>query len=221
MNVAPIRRMVTGRKRQQSTDVRLRQRIVEVAQAQGVVLNETAVQEFINLLDAYVQQAPDILEACAVAAANAGIGSVLAPLLQTAADYYLHHEDLIPDHEGLYGLLDDTYLCIGLLLAASAVYQQHTGIPLLGLHALGAQSVLRSVIGEATGRRLDQVIMSGLHQTQAQIQQLLSWQQTLGLQSSSGTSASWGAAFEDRVAEFGARHGVSLNTSYIPDWGYE
>jgi hypothetical protein len=221
MNIAPIRRMITDRQRQQSTDVRLRQRIVEMAQLQGVALNETAVEELVTLLDSYVRQAPEILEACAVAAANAGIGSVLAPLFETAAGYYLHHEDLIPDHEGLYGLLDDTYLCIGLLLATSAIYQQQTGVPLLGLEAGGAHSILRAVIGEATTQILDQVIMSGLHQTQAQIQQLLSWQQTLGLQSSWGHSGPRDATFEGEVEGFGARHGVSLNTSYIPDWGYE
>ncbi|MBI1299936.1 DUF1232 domain-containing protein [bacterium] len=227
--------MIAQLVRQQTAAVRaqpgsayyLRQRLNAFLHEQGQEsLPDTEVDQLIQILEEYIDYTPTLLEQCTTIAQLSGVGSTAAPFLQQAAHYFLEPNDLIPDHYGLYGLLDDAYLANSYLMDLSLRYKRLIGISLLPVDLCNTNQIVRAVIGEQVAAQLDQI-----WQETARIATAHSMQQTVenwfrglasGRQQSSigwNSSGSWGGMFEDRVAAFGARNGVSLNVSYdMGDW---
>jgi uncharacterized membrane protein YkvA (DUF1232 family)/nucleoside 2-deoxyribosyltransferase len=128
----------------------------------GQFLNPLQLGQCVNDLRNYVRQVPDLLEAIAAAARQAGIFSAVSPMLDTAEQYFLSPVDVIPDHLGLIGLIDDAYLAHSLMQAVSDHHRQITGAPLLSTDLSVANAQVRDLIGEPHASQLDGIVASAL-----------------------------------------------------------
>ncbi|MHC4946816.1 MAG: hypothetical protein ACYTG1_00945 [Planctomycetota bacterium] len=197
-----------------SRDVFL-ERLRQIAASQGQPLTDDAADRLAKLAEGCVTSSVDLLEACAVAGRQAGVAPFVEPILEAAARYFLEPQDFIPDHAGLYGLLDDAYLARRLMAEISELYRQHTGMPLLPVD-LGADNlVIRSIIGEPLASTLDQTVAQTIQGAivQHNLAQLYGHGATLDLggQSPTGGPGSWGGSFEDEITRVGAECGISIN----------
>jgi uncharacterized membrane protein YkvA (DUF1232 family) len=190
--------------------VRLRQRLQELAPT-ATPAELVALEQ--NLREA-IDAIPSLLEALAQAAQGAGVASLVAPLLQQTVQYFFGADDLVPDHQGLLGLLDDAYVVHGLLHQLNAAYQAETGRLLLPYDPSGPLQVMRAVLGPAVTHQLDQAIVGGVNQIQQQgyYQQLAQQRPDLGgAARRTGGPGSWGGCWEDEMARRAAELGFSFN----------
>ena len=93
----------------------------------------------------------------------------IQPLLDAIEEFFLKEDDIIPDHFGLAGLLDDAYLAHTLLEAISDKYKAHSGHALLPKEAHETNTFIRRLIGEPFVSMLDKHVantLDGLCQVQ-------------------------------------------------------
>lgn len=200
----------------------LEQRLRDVAQQTGSrpPPSQQAVVEIEAIVLRYIQDSPDLLDACADAAVRAGLAPVLGPLLQEATQYFLAPEDFIPDRFGLYGLLDDSYLVHSLLAQVPELYRQETGTPLLPVNLAPANQAVRLIIGNEMGDQLDQAIESAIQSAvyQTAVAQFSEFGEMMGFSTDvydADMHGGWddysSGTFEDQLAEFNARNGTSFS----------
>ncbi len=116
----------------------------------------------------YIENVPDLLDACAVAANQVGISHYAMPILEAAQQYFVSPLDIIFDHFGLIGLMDDAYFAQRLLQSISDSYRLWTGRPLLPLDLGPANAVIRQLIGEPQASQLDAAIDATLERASVQ-----------------------------------------------------
>jgi hypothetical protein len=68
-------------------------------------------------VSAYLRAAPETLQALH-RIANTQASAAMGSAVQSAAAYYRHLDDLLPDRFGVYGRLDDSWLCTTLPLTS-------------------------------------------------------------------------------------------------------
>ena len=161
-------------------------------------------------LDTAIDAIPVILENMSAAAQQAGIAHLIAPLFQQVTHYFLSGDDLIPDHAGTLGLLDDAYLVHAFLAQVNMAYQANTGRPLLAFDPSPTLQVLGGIVGPGVTGHLDQAVVAGVGQAvqQSVFEQLTQWNGTL---SPTGGPGAWGGSWEDEMARIGAECGISFN----------
>ena len=193
----------------------LAERLGQIGAEQGQEMSPEAIRQIVGVVRDYVESTPNLLEACAFAANQAGVGGFVMPILEVAAGYFMEPMDFIPDHFGLYGLLDDAYLTQNLLAQISGLYQQQTGMPLLPISLDGANQIVRGIIGEPLAGRLDQAVAQTIQTAivQQSLGQLAAQPGTLDFSgySPTGGPGSWGGCVEDEIARIGAECGISIN----------
>ena len=84
------------------------------------------------------------------------------PILDVTEDYFLAPDDIIPDHYGLVGLLDDAYLTHRLMEAISDRYKSQAGKSLLPIDAHETNTFIRRLIGEPFVSILDEHVATTL-----------------------------------------------------------
>lgn len=131
--------------------------IQQFAQLHGAQPNPSEVAGTVAFVEEYVRHAPVLLELLASAAQRTGTSQEIAPVLDAAEQYFLAPLEVIPDHLGLMGLMDDAYLTHCLVQLASERYRQRTGVPLLPLPSdfTRANQMIRMLIGEPQASQLD------------------------------------------------------------------
>jgi len=216
MSIFQIRQQIAQNLAAPNSRQLFEQRLQELAAQHGQRLDPDAVAGLTALTEQYVTETVDLIETCAVAASQAGIGSSVVPVLEAAAQYFLTPHDYLPDHLGLYGLLDDAYLARSLIGQISELYRQHTGVPLLPPDIQPVSGLIRPLIGELIATQLDQIVASTIQQAVMQHHLNTLHAQQAGTLSMAGRSrtggpGSWGGAWEDEFARQAAELGISVN----------
>ena len=88
----------------------LSQRILEALKLRGQQYDELSVFMAHTFFVEYIKSALTEMEHIESAATKAGTLRDVQPVLDAAEKYFLASDDVIPDHLGLIGLLDDAYL---------------------------------------------------------------------------------------------------------------
>ncbi len=140
------------------------QTLAQAAFIRGVSSTPQEVAQTVDFIRGYIERAPDLLEACESAAHAVGIGDYARPILEAAQQYFVSPLDVIFDHFGLIGLMDDAYFTQRLLQSISDAYRLWTGNPLLPISLAAANAVVRQLIGEPQASQLDMAIESTLGQ---------------------------------------------------------
>jgi uncharacterized membrane protein YkvA (DUF1232 family) len=170
--------------------------------------------QFEQALNGAIDAIPAILEQLSAAAQQSEVAHLVGPLIEQVAQYFLSEQDLIPDHAGTLGLLDDAYLAHAFLHQVNVAYAAGTGHALLPFDVAPAIQVLRAVLGPQVSLQLDQSVAQGVGQAvaQSQFQQLKQWNgQFQGDRSRTGGPGSWGGCWEDEMARRGAAIGIFFN----------
>jgi uncharacterized membrane protein YkvA (DUF1232 family) len=170
--------------------------IREFARAQGKNLKTAEINDAVAFIQEYVEHVPALLEATALAAQQAGIDGQVMPVLEVVEEYFLNPHDLIPDHLGLGGLMDDAYFALSLIQSISDSYQQMTGSPLIPIDLRPANSSIRVIIGEPLASQLDMGIAAALQVTTIQqgLEQLMAFGGTMPVE-----DPIWGRASIDDI----------------------
>ncbi len=116
---------------------------------------QTVLARFVS---AYIEQVPEMLDASAAVAREAGIEAQIKPVLQVAEQFFLQPPALMQGHEGLDGLLDEAYLAHRLVEEVNDRYITHLGQPLIPLDTTVANLIAHQLIGEPFANELDEAV---------------------------------------------------------------
>jgi len=134
----------------------LHRAVVNLAKFNGVRVTELQVKKIIDFVTEYIEHAPALMMVIEETAAMSDAQPDVQPILDVTEDYFLAPDDIIPDHYGLVGLLDDAYLTHRLMEAISDRYKSQAGKSLLPIDAHETNTFIRRLIGEPFVSILDE-----------------------------------------------------------------
>lgn len=112
----------------------------------------------LRFVRAYVDEVPELVEAAASVASEAGIDAQIQPVLHLAEAFFLSPPPELEGHEGLEAILDEAYLAHRLVEEVNDRYIAHFGQPLIPLDTTVANLVAHALIGEPFANQLDAAV---------------------------------------------------------------
>jgi len=117
-----------------------------------------------RFVKAYLNQVPDLIDAAANVAVEAGISAQIQPVLNIALEYFIQPPKILAGHEGLDSLLDEAYLAHRLVEEVNDLYIRHFAQPLIPLDTTVANLIAHNLIGEPFANELDEVVHHSVDQ---------------------------------------------------------
>jgi len=130
-----------------------------VAERQGVAAVPGDLELGARFVLAYIEQVPYMMKVAWTAASNVGLERQMQRILGMVESYWVESDDVIPDHLGVIGLLDDAYCSLTSLQAVSDHYRLQTGKHLFPHDLSEANRAMRRVIGEPYVSELDRIVI--------------------------------------------------------------
>lgn len=165
MNTAAIRQLIAQAREHETAS----QALSQTLQARFAGLHpairlpdEDAPGVLTGFVIAYIEEVPDVLDAAAEVAREAGIEEAIKPVLKIAEQFFLQPPALMAGHEGLDGLLDEAYLAHRLVEEVNDRYIVHFGQPLIPLDTTRANLIAHQLIGEPFANQLDEAVHHAL-----------------------------------------------------------
>ena len=140
----------------------LRRAILNLARLNEMSVSQLEVEKLVDFVTEYIEHAPALMMIIEEAAVSRGLQPDVQPILDATEDYFLAPEDIIPDHYGLVGLLDDAYLTHTLMQAISDSYKSQSERSLLPIEAHELNRFIRRLIGEPFVSILDDHVSTTL-----------------------------------------------------------
>lgn len=198
MQMQRIRKIISKAVADEKRTRRLAGIMREIAKIQGKRPKPADINGAVAFIQDYIEHVPVLLESTAAVAKQKGIAGKLMPILKVAEQYFLNPQDVIPDHLGLVGLMDDAYFALSLIQAISDSYRQATACPLLPLNLIPANRAIRVLIGEPFASQLDLGVAAtfALPTIQQGLEQLIPFGQTLPVD-----DPIWGGANIDEIVD--------------------
>ncbi|MEE9253628.1 MAG: hypothetical protein V3U43_01715, partial [Pseudomonadales bacterium] len=157
------------------------------------------VQGAVSFVREYVEHVPYYMEQGANAAAQLGLGAEMSQMLGELEAYWFEANDVIPDHLGLMGLMDDAYATLFLLQSLSDYCQATHGQPLLQQNFTHVNQIIRVWIGEPGATQLDQGV--GVWVANAMMQRVIGQVVGEGFAFGAGPDPMWGNASIDEIVD--------------------
>lgn len=176
MQIELIRAQIEEGKSVERQTGMLHKAVVNLAKLNGVRVADLDVEKVIGFVTEYIEHAPAMMMIIEEAAATNGVQPDVQPILDATEEYFFAPEDIIPDHYGLVGLLDDAYLTHTLMEAISDRCKSQTGKSLLPTEAHEINTFIRRLIGEPFVSLLDKHVsatLDGLSEEQNMNQMLV------------------------------------------------
>jgi uncharacterized membrane protein YkvA (DUF1232 family) len=145
-------------------------RLEQFAVDHSITLGTNDKAAMAELAEGYIRAVANLLIESDIAATAAGIQRFTAPIIQTAAEYFLQPKDYISDDEGLYGLLDDAYLACRFIVRISEIFAAERGVALIDTTLDRHSPTIRVLIGEPLATRLDNDVENVIQTVLSQIQ---------------------------------------------------
>lgn len=165
MNTDAIRQLITQARQHESDDRAfahgLKSRLGQLHPAIRLPLDD-APGALAAFATAYIEEVPEVLDAAASVARDAGIEAAIKPVLKVAEQFFLQPPALMAGHEGLEGLLDEAYLAHRLVEEVNDRYIAHLGRPLIPLDTTRANLIAHQLIGEPFANQLDEAVHHAL-----------------------------------------------------------
>lgn len=133
-----------------------------VAERNEIEPDEDELQRGTQFVVAYLEQVPYMLKVASTAAANVGLVEEVDLIARMVRSYWEQDEDVIPDHLGIIGLLDDAYCSLTTLQAVSDHYQLQTGKHLFPEDLTAANRAMRKIIGDPYVADLDRFVNNAI-----------------------------------------------------------
>jgi hypothetical protein len=197
MRIDKIRRMIRDAVADEERTGRLAKAIKQVARQQGKKPTKQEVQNVVILAREYIEHVPLLLEQGTRAAKQMGLDKEMGQIVQELEHYWFEANDLIPDHLGLMGLLDDAYATLFLFQNLSDYCRNQFGRPLLPQDLTAANQGMRRLIGDPVVSILDQRV--GITLANAMMQRLLDQVIGGGFAFPAAPDPIWGNASIDEI----------------------
>ncbi len=137
--------------------------VVAVAESRGKSPGRETIDSSCTFICDYIQQVPYIIKIGWTSAMNVGLEAEIKGILDAVTSYWYQDNDIIPDHLGVIGLLDDAYCSLTSLQAVSDHYRLQTGKFLFPIDLTSANKIIREFLGDPYGPELDQFVIKTLH----------------------------------------------------------
>lgn len=165
MNTAALRQLIAQARQQEASEqtlARFLQTQLERLHPSIRLPEDNASGALSAFVIAYIEEVPDVLDAAADVAREAGIEAAVKPVLKIAEQFFLQPPTLVAGHEGLEGLLDEAYLAHRLVEEVNDRYIAHLGQPLIPLDTTRANLIAHQLIGEPFANQLDEAVHHAL-----------------------------------------------------------
>lgn len=165
MNTAAIRQLIAQARRHEAESQALAQSLQSQLERLHPAIRlpaDDAPGVLTAFVVAYIEEVPDVLDAAAEVAREAGIEGAIKPVLKVAEQFFLQPPALMAGHEGLDGLLDEAYLAHRLVEEVNDRYITHLGRPLIPLDTTRANLIAHQLIGEPFANQLDEAVRHAL-----------------------------------------------------------
>ena len=156
MRTKKIRKMIKEAVTDEAKTGRLAEAIRNMAGRNGVNPSEQEVQGAVSFVREYIEHVPYYMEQGANAAAQLGLSAEMSQMLGEIETYWFEAMDVIPDHLGMMGLMDDAYASLNVLQSLSDYCQATHGRPLLQQNFTQVNQVIHGLIGEPGASTLQQ-----------------------------------------------------------------
>jgi uncharacterized membrane protein YkvA (DUF1232 family) len=150
-----------------AADHELRDLLALVAERNGREADTEDLELATRFVISYINQAPYMMKVAWTAACSIGLESEMEKILAVVQSYWEQDDDIIPDHMGMIGLLDDAYCSLCTLQAVSDHFQLQTGKYLFPDDLSFANRIMRKIIGEPYASDLDRLVMNTLRESRA------------------------------------------------------
>jgi uncharacterized membrane protein YkvA (DUF1232 family) len=129
-----------------------------VAERNGLTAEDRVLDRGSRFVRGYIEQVPYMMKVAWTAANNVGLVREMDQVLDMVTSYWEQDDDIIPDHLGIIGLLDDAYCSLCSLQAVSDHFQLQSGKLLFPNDLTAANRVMRKIIGEPYASDLDRLV---------------------------------------------------------------
>lgn len=159
MDTSSIERIIAEHRADPGSDAELHDLLAAVAERHGCEATTPAVERAAVFVYSYIDQVPYMMKVAYTAATNVGLATQMERILDSVVSYWEQDDDIIPDHLGFIGLMDDAYCSLTSLQAVSDHFQLQTGKYLFPDDLTEANQVMRRIIGEPYATDLDRVVL--------------------------------------------------------------
>ena len=165
MNTAALRSLIQHAHQHEAASGLLRQQLeaqLERLHPAIQLPDVDALTVMARFVAAYIDQVPEMLEAAASVAEEAGIREQILPVLKVAETFFIQPPALLEGHQGLNTLLDEAYLAHRLVEEVNDRYISHLGQVLIPLDTTMANLIAHQLIGEPFANQLDEAVHHAL-----------------------------------------------------------
>lgn len=114
----------------------------------------------------YIEQVPYMILVAWTSAKSVGMETEIKGILEMVKSYWIEDDDVIPDHLGIIGLLDDAYCSLSSMQRVSDLYRMQSGKHLFPDDLTAANKVMRKIIGEPYIGELDEIVRKAIEEAQ-------------------------------------------------------
>jgi hypothetical protein len=136
-----------------------------VAERNGVEPDDRELARASGFVIAYMEQVPYMLKVASTAARTVGLDAEMSQVVRMVESYWEDDEDVIPDHLGVIGLLDDAYCSLTTLQTFSDHYQLQTGKHMFPEDLTAANRLMRKIIGDPYVDELDRFVTRAIKES--------------------------------------------------------
>ena len=199
MRIQKIRSMIKKAVADEEKTGRLADLIIQTGHQRGVPTNQQQVRGIVLFVKEYIEHVPMYLEQAASAGQQYGLATEINQMLREIESYWFEAEDLVPDHLGLVGLMDDAYGSLFLLQALSDYCQGTFGRPMLQQNLTAANQAMRGLIGDPVVSILEQRVSMTV--ANAMMHQVISRIARTPIAFPAGPDPMWGNASINEVVD--------------------
>ncbi len=121
-----------------------------------------AVNELVSFVYEYLRHVPEMTTLILREARKQGIQAQIQPMFNLIEEYFVSPNDLIPDNQGILGILDDAYFAMFYIQSVNNLFKQNTGLPLISLDFTQANQVARTLLGQEISGIIEMAVSGNL-----------------------------------------------------------
>lgn len=165
METSTIEVMIAEQYADAHAESELHDLLAVVAERNGKEAGDEALGRGIHFVRNYIELVPYMMKVAWTAACNVGLETQMELVLTMVKSYWAQDDDIIPDHLGIIGLLDDAYCSLSSLQLVSDHFQLQSGKYLFPDDLTEANQAMRKIIGEPYASDLDHLVIRTMQES--------------------------------------------------------